>query len=126
MMSRHYTINLILVVFALIEGCANQPPSQLSAMPVAKGFSIVILSRGQGVPALAKDKLKQIESLLKPYDDRGKLKVSKSRIGLEGETKVCVAVSDSNLANQMLSQTQAIAKGVDLMNVEAEPCDPQN
>ena len=124
-MPRHFIINLLLALFALAGGCANQSPSQLSAMPVAKGFSIVILSRGQGVPALAKEKLKQIESLLKPYDDRGELKVSKSRIGLEGETKVCVTVSDSKITGQLLSQIQAMAKGVDLMNVTAEPCDPR-
>ena len=50
------------------------------------------------------------------------IKLKEARIGLEGETRLCVEARDVAAARALLQELRAIAEGVELFNVVVEPC----
>jgi hypothetical protein len=50
------------------------------------------------------------------------LRIVETRIGLEGETRVCAATRDAAAAQGLLEEAQRAAQGAELFNVVAEPC----
>lgn len=107
---------MCLIMAMNLYGCALH-----AATPVQiKSFAVYALSRGKGVPALTKETFAHIETLLMQKGN-----VSKNRIGIEGETKLCVTISDANQANELLQQVESMANGVELLNIVVESCKTQ-
>ncbi len=81
------------------------------------------LSRGKGVPEAARAALARAEAVLQGLRSQGAdITVAKERIGLEGETRLCVTFADGGLAGDALERIRRIASGVDLVNLVEEPC----
>jgi hypothetical protein len=93
------------------------------ASPGARGFAMYALSRGKGVPEPARAALAEAEAMLRRLHNQGAdITVSRERIGLEGETRLCVTFADGNLARETLERIRQLARGVDLVNVSEETC----
>ena len=91
--------------------------------PSTSGFAVYALSRGKGVPEKARHVLEQVRELAEADQRRGlDVTVQASRIGLEGETRICVEYADPDAASRALERAKALANGVDLVNVVVEPC----
>jgi hypothetical protein len=100
--------------------CAGDPGTRT---PSARGFAMYALSRGKGVPEGAKAALAKAEAMLQGLRDQGAdIAVARERIGLEGETRLCVTFGDRGLAGETLERIRRLASGVDLVNLVEEPC----
>jgi hypothetical protein len=90
-----------------------------------RSFSIYALSRGSGVPPAAREAQQKVQALVE--SDRGRgvgVNVQATRLGLEGERKLCVTYADAQEAARALERVRALVQGVDLVNVVVEPCGP--
>ena len=90
-----------------------------------KTFVIYTLSRGSGVPAGAREAQQKIQKLVEEDRSRGaSVTVETTRIGLEGEQRLCVSYQNARDGDRALERARAIVKGVDLVNLVVEPCTP--
>ena len=86
-------------------------------------FSIAALSRGSGVPAAARAVLDEAEEIVGGLRQRGAdVTMTRERIGIEGETRLCVSFTDPGLAEQALARIRALASGVDLVDLGTGAC----
>ncbi len=86
-------------------------------------FALYALSRGKGVPEPTRGALEKAISLLENARQRGEvLALSKTRIGLEGETRFCVQAKDAAAARDLQRKVRVIAENVELFNIVEEPC----
>jgi hypothetical protein len=89
-------------------------------------ITISALSRGKGVPAETRDAFKQIRALLERQQATAAVvAVRYQRIGLEGESRLCVEFRNASDAHAALTEIRKIAAGADLLNVVEAPC-PSN
>jgi hypothetical protein len=109
-------------------GPATEPAAPSSARtsgrakPI-KSFAIYTLSRGTGVPPAAREALEQVTNLVESDRKRGvRVTVETTRIGLEGEKRMCVEYENPTDGARAWERASAIVKGVDLVNLKAEPC----
>lgn len=106
-------------------GCAEIKAAETSAALGSSSFSVYALSRGKGVPDEARQVLERSRHLFKRAQEQGDVKqILDRRIGLEGETQICVEFSDERTANKLFSEIQNLSNGVDLVNVKRESCQP--
>jgi len=92
---------------------------------MAKMFAIYTMSRGRGVPPEAREAEQQVQKLAESDRDRGlRVTVQTTRIGIEGERRLCVTYEDAKEGTRALERARAIVKGVDLVNLVEEPCKP--
>jgi hypothetical protein len=90
-------------------------------------FSVYALSRGKGVPERTRQVFQQARTLLEDARQKGKVvQLKQTRIGLEGETRLCVECSSSIVAQDLFDQIIELGKGVELLNVVMEPCAENN
>ena len=90
---------------------------------VSKAFAVYSLSRGTGVPPEAREALQKVQKLVETDRERGvRVTFETTRIGLEGEQRLCVTYEDSRDGDRALERVRAIVKGVDLVNLVEEPC----
>lgn len=116
------------VVVAATAFCARSDQKKPAARsePVVKSFALYTLSRGQGVPEEAREALRQVVALLDEEKGRGiAVKVQTSRIGLEGETKLCAEFEDEAAGRAAFRRASDFVKGVDLVNLVVESCGEQ-
>jgi len=86
-------------------------------------FAIYTLSRGKGVPDAARTLLQDSINLVEALRLKGhNIKITQQRLGLEGETRLCVKFSDAKLWVSTLKKIRTLAQGVELVNVVEEPC----
>jgi len=86
-------------------------------------FAVYALSRGKGVPEPTRGALRKARTLLEGAKQSGKvIRLKETRIGLEGETRLCVEAKDVAAARALLRELRAIAENVELFNVVVEPC----
>jgi hypothetical protein len=86
-------------------------------------FSLYVLSRGSGVPESASQALQRFRDLLKTYENEGvSVRTSETRIGLEGERRICAEFEEKDAADEAWRRAETIVAGVDLVNLKAEPC----
>ncbi|MGH8248371.1 MAG: hypothetical protein ACREUU_18285 [Gammaproteobacteria bacterium] len=114
---------LSLSVFAL-SACGDSAKASGKPGATAKPeFALYALSRGKGVPEPARDALNKAQSLIEEAQRRGEvLALRVTRIGLEGETRLCVEAKDKAAARRLLLEVRAIGRNVDLFNVVEESC----
>ena len=86
-------------------------------------FAVYALSRGKGVPEPTRGALRKAHTLLEGAQQRGEvIRLKETRIGLEGETRLCAEAKDVAAARALLLQLRAMAEKVELFNVVVEPC----
>lgn len=102
---------------------AQPATSEKSTPPPVRSFAVYALSRGKGVPPEAREALRHVVELAEKDQRRGvKVTVTTTRIGIEGETRVCVAYEDPQQGARAYERARAIVKNVDLVNLAEEPC----
>ncbi len=86
-------------------------------------FALYALSRGKGVPAATRGALEEATAVLEDARQRGDvLAITGTRIGLEGETRLCVQARDAAVARDLQRKVRAITDNVELLNIVDEPC----
>lgn len=81
------------------------------------------LSRGKGVPDATRATFKDIRDLLEiEQTEKHVVHLDATRIGIEGETRLCAEFADAKTARATTERIRALARDVELMNVVAEPC----
>jgi hypothetical protein len=107
-------------------GCAASSAQPVNeGAPVLGQHSVAIygLSRGKGVPEAARLVLQDVRGLAETGKQRGTVQEwRQTRIGLEGETRVCVDLRDESAKQDFLRQIREMVQGIDLINVVEEPC----
>jgi hypothetical protein len=102
----------------------QKPPTQADRVP--KTFSVYALSRGKGVPTEAREAQQKVQALVDADRKRGlRVTAEATRIGLEGERRLCVTYENAREGTRALQRARAIVKGVDLVNLVEEPCTPR-
>ena len=89
-------------------------------------ITINVLSRGKGVPAETREAYKKIRALLEQQQATAAVTALQyQRIGLEGESRLCVEFRNASDAQAALTEIRKISADVDLLNVVEAPC-PSN
>ena len=103
------------------NGDSNGAPP-VADMPGAE-FSLYMLSRGKGVPEPTREAFEKANTLLEESRQRGDvLSMSRTRIGLEGETRLCVRAKDAAASRALQEQVRSITGDAELFDVVEEPC----
>ena len=86
-------------------------------------FAVYALSRGRGVPEPTRSTWQAVWNLLESARRDGKVaRLEQTRIGLEGEVRLCAEFDDPKLAREMLDRVRTRVTGVELLNLVEEPC----
>jgi hypothetical protein len=100
-----------------------QAPAPAPGDTQPASIAIYTLSRGKGVPAETREAYKQIRATLEQRQAGNAVTAMQSqRIGLEGETRLCVEFRDHDDAQAALADIRRLSAGVDMLNVVEEPC----
>ena len=85
--------------------------------------ALYALSRGKGVPEPTRSALDRVRALVEDLRRQGQVtRIDEQRIGLEGETRLCVEFADPEAARATIERMRGIAREVELLNVVEEPC----
>ena len=104
-----------------VSGEARDPAS--GAGTDRPGVAVYALSRGTGVPAATRAALERARVLLEEERRAGVvLSLERTRIGLEGETRLCAECKDTASAKALFARLREVTAGVELLNVTMEPC----
>ncbi|MDA9476874.1 hypothetical protein XI03_20765 [Bradyrhizobium sp. CCBAU 65884] len=88
-----------------------------------QSFALYALSRGKGLSDDGRRALEGFRQLLREMKAEGQVvEVSDTRIGLEGETRVCAKFASSDLAGKAWMQMQRLSAGADLVHLKPEKC----
>jgi hypothetical protein len=117
-------VSLSVSVLAAVSACGDSArASGKTAATEKPEFALYALSRGKGVPEPTRDALSRAQALIEQAQRRGEvLALRQTRIGLEGETRLCVEARDKASARRLLLEVRAIGRDVDLFNVVEESC----
>ncbi|MGH8611795.1 MAG: hypothetical protein ACREYF_07065 [Gammaproteobacteria bacterium] len=120
------TLAKFVVIAVLCLVCsvrANGLQEERTIVP-RRSFAVYALSRGHGVPEAAREVLRKVRAWLDQAKQAGSVvDIRQTRIGVEGETRMCAEFADSESAQAMLKRVRALAEGIELMNLVVEPCD---
>jgi hypothetical protein len=109
-----------------IAGCAAPAPISGEARTASTGamsFAVSALSRGRGVPPPTRAAWQAVWAMLEVARREGKVtRLQQTRIGLEGEVRLCAEFSDPAHARELLARARQIVEGVELINVAEESC----
>jgi hypothetical protein len=65
----------------------------------------------------------QVRALLEDAQRQGQVvQLKQTRIGLEGETRLCAECSSPAVAQELFAQIRKLSAGIELLNVVMEPC----
>lgn len=111
---------LAAATMALAPPASGQPAP---SAPAVDGFAVYMLSRGRGVPDATRRAYEEAKAVLEAARDEGRTRtLTVEVVGLEGERRLCVEFLDPVRAQVALARIEAIAAGVELLNVIVEPC----
>ena len=100
----------------------DQAPTPTPAVEFTS-FAVFALSRGKGVPPAAREVIRKVTEIVDAEKRRGvRVEARRTRIGLEGETKLCVEYENAAEARLAHEQIDKLVKDVDLVNLVAGPC----
>ena len=124
---RGFVLSLgIIALAAVLSSCGETSKAKDAARAAQTStaeFAVYALSRGKGVPEPTRGAFRKARTLLEGAKTRGEVKwLKETRIGLEGETRLCVEAKDVAAARALLRELRAIAENVELLNVVVEPC----
>ena len=126
---RGRTLVWLISAWAAVAGCAM--PARTTGEEnvtdaVSASFAVYALSRGRGVPEATRTAWQAVWTMLEDARREGKVaRLQQTRIGLEGEARLCAEFSDPGHAQEMLRRVREIGKGVELFNVVEESCSKQ-
>jgi hypothetical protein len=128
-----FFVSLVLSACLGTNGCVSHASNP--AMPSTRAlsmstsalsmhtFSVYALSKGKGVPERTRQVFQHIRALLEDAQRQGKVvQLKQSRIGLEGETRLCVECSSAAVAQELFEKIRQLSADIDLLNVVIEPC----
>ena len=121
-----FMLSLGISAMLALSACSDNPDTS-GDQPVADTagaeFALYALSRGKGVPEATRDAFEKANAYLEESRQSGEvLSLRKTRIGLEGETRLCVQAKDAAAARALQEEVRAIARDVELFNIVEEPC----
>ena len=119
-------VSLVLIVCLGANGCeshaANPAMRGTSALSM-NSFSVYALSKGKGVPERTRQVFQHTRALLEDAQRQGKVvQLKQTRIGLEGETRLCAEFSSATVAQELFEKIRKLSEGIELLNVVMEPC----
>jgi len=89
-------------------------------------FAIYALSKGRGVPDDTYSAYTGVRQYLQNLQEQGHvLQLTETRIGLEGERRLCVAFSNSTTAHNACETVCQRTRHLQLINIRNESCTPQ-
>ena len=104
-----------------VEASPPVDADKADAAPVH--LTINALSRGKGVPAETRDAFKQVRALLERQQATPAVAALRyQRMGIEGETRLCVEFRNADDAKAAQAEIRRISAGVDLLEVVEQPC----
>ena len=110
-----------MVLLLILLSGVSMPSS--NAPRSVKSFAVYALSRGRGVPPQAREALRKVRALVEQDQKRGiSVTIETTRIGIEGETRMCIDYKNGADGTRAYDRVRAIVKGIDLVNLVAEPC----
>jgi hypothetical protein len=117
----------LLGAWTAAAGCAaaTPRPGDVAQAPRAAppSFAVYALSRGRGVPDATRSAWQTLWEMLEAARRDGAVAtLRQTRIGLEGEVRLCAEFSDVRRAQEMLARAREMATRVELLNVVEEPC----
>jgi len=118
-------IVLLAMIALTTPDCATSRDARKQDRAPEASFAVTIyaLSKGAGVPAAARSALNDARTLLERLEREHRVRrITASRIGLEGETRLCAEFADQQAARETLEQLRHLAHDVDLLTVTDEPC----
>ncbi len=87
------------------------------------GLTIDALSIGRGVPEPTLKAYRRIKRVLEQGRDEGMaLTIREKRIGLEGETRMCIEFEKQQDMHAMMDKIKPLTTGIELLNVETKRC----
>ena len=125
--ARYALVPLIFLAVYASGGCKSRSRTDTTgerATVATSGVTLYALSRGKGVPDVTRKTYQAAREQLKRAQADGLLsRFEESRIGLEGETRLCVEFADAQEAEKLIQRLRAMVDGVDLLNLIEEPCE---
>jgi len=119
----------LLSAWTAAAGCAmpvRTSGEERAAQAGLASFAVYALSRGRGVPEPTRSAWQAVWTMLEDARREGKVtRLQQTRIGLEGEVRLCAEFSDPGRAREMLARAREVGKGIELLNVVEEPCSGQ-
>lgn len=104
---------------------ASTNPSELPRLlrSSKNQLAIYALSRAGGVPPPAWQALEQLRGYFAKLHSEGTVtRIEETRIGLEGETRLCVEFATEKAALGAFEHVGRLTQGIDLIDVKAELC----
>lgn len=119
-----FLITIILLATACLGGNGGTYALQTGdPEPATSSFALYVLSRGKGVPEPARNVLRDARAMLEEAKQEGKVVgLKQTRLGLEGETRLCAEFADREAAGEMLERIRRLMQGVELVNLVVEAC----
>jgi hypothetical protein len=108
-----------------VSGCVKAGPAHAHGKEpgAARSVAVYALSRGKGVPPATRETYKKARALLQDLEREKRVaRIEETRIGLEGETRLCAEFPDDRTARETIEKLHALSRDVDLLNVVEEPC----
>ena len=100
---------------------SNRDTSPPGAVLELRSFSLYALSRGKGVSEAGRKAIADFRELLRSMKAEGHVvDVSDTRIGLEGETRICASFASPEMAGRAWTQMQRSLG--DLVQLKPEKC----
>ena len=125
--ARYTLVPLIFLAVYGSGGCKSTSRTDRTGEPptvATSGFALYALSRGKGVPDATRKTYQAAREQLKRAQADGLLsRFEEGRIGLEGETRLCVEFANAQEAEKLILRLRAMVEGVDLLNLIEEPCE---
>lgn len=88
-----------------------------------RSIAVYALSRGKGVPPATRETYQKARALLQDLERKKQVgRLEETRLGLEGESRICVELTDGKSAPDVIEQLRALSRDVELLNVVEEPC----
>jgi hypothetical protein len=109
-----------MIVKCAVPSIEASPPRAVFQL---HSFALYALSRGSGLSASGQRAIAEFRDLLRSMKaDGGVVHVSETRIGIEGETKICAEFATAELAGQVWMHMTQSLQGADLVQLKAEEC----
>lgn len=116
----------VVVVGGCTQGEPPMPPSETTppaSEDGAREVAVYALSRGKGVPDATREAREKARALFEELRTRKLvLDIQETRVGIEGERRICAVFGTARDAADAVKQLRALAEGVELFNIVLEPC----
>ncbi|MGH2745390.1 MAG: hypothetical protein ACRDLY_12310 [Thermoleophilaceae bacterium] len=113
------------LVAMVISGCAKAGPvlGQGKEPGSPPAVTVYALSKGKGVPPATRETFKKARALLQDLHREDRVvRIDETRIGLEGEVRLCAEFTDERTARETIERLRESSRDVELLNVVEEPC----